>query len=349
MSEEKTVNTLQEAVNPEETLEQQANQIARDLKANKDKISNYEFFSNYDVKPLLDSIGSGVDKYGNPKKSIKYLSWGKAWMIVKSWDSSATARAVEYDGQPYRLIGMHGDVVVETEVVINGEVGRMTLPMYDNQGNSIRIDGYTKTVKTKDSSFPVNIPGFDSMLWNKAYFRCLVKNLAFNFGLGLTVYSNMETALGLYEVSNDGELLEKEKLQPAKAKTGLASLLAKDKQVAENTSSESPEPALVKQPAATKTKSKVEVSSNNSSSVGKVEDSILADALEHVFATGGKNLVGKVMKDFVAFPQEPEQIETADYILNQFIEKGKNPDDVSACQIIRDALNNGLIQYGVSY
>ena len=122
---------------------------------------------------LLD-INGHIEK----KNGLSYLSWAWAWAEVKKIYPTAN-----YTIEPYSFDEKLGYMVFTT-VTINGQTYRMWLPVMDNNNNSMKSEPYEVTTKYGKKQVAA-ASMFDI---NKAYMRCLVKNLAM-FGLGLYIYA----------------------------------------------------------------------------------------------------------------------------------------------------------------
>lgn len=122
---------------------------------------------------LLDIKGH-IEK----KNGLSYLSWAWAWAEVKKLYPTAN-----YTIEPYSFDEKLGYMVF-TNVTIAGQTYRMWLPVMDNNNNAMKSEPYEVTTKYGKKQVAA-ASMFDI---NKAYMRCLVKNLAM-FGLGLYVYA----------------------------------------------------------------------------------------------------------------------------------------------------------------
>jgi len=122
---------------------------------------------------LLD-INGHIEK----KNGLSYLSWAWAWAEVKKLYPTAN-----YTIEPYSFDEKLGYMVF-TNVTIAGQTYRMWLPVMDNNNYSMKSEPYEVTTKYGKKQVAA-ASMFDI---NKAYMRCLVKNLAM-FGLGLYVYA----------------------------------------------------------------------------------------------------------------------------------------------------------------
>lgn len=165
--------------------------------AKKDNASVYERLSKVDVSKFVDK-----------KNDLNYLSWAKAWGLVKSIFPDASYKLREYpyytqtaDGN-YQQIGTHDylrteyGVEVEASVTIKGETYSSKLYVMDFHNRALD---------------PQKVTYFEI---NKTQMRALTKALAFA-GLGLNIYagedlpSNDEKTPQRKERVTEQELIEK--------------------------------------------------------------------------------------------------------------------------------------------
>lgn len=136
---------------------------------NQSKTSVYATLAKVDVKPLLEKKGK-----------LNYLSWAKAWGLVKSLYPDATYQIKEF---PEYVLTKEGWLATgrnldyrqtpagtEVEVTVTIENQNYTSKLY--------VMDYKNKVIVNPSYFEIN----------KTQMRCLVKALAFA-GLGLDVYA----------------------------------------------------------------------------------------------------------------------------------------------------------------
>ena len=134
--------------------------------------------SNNDARALtmneiVDRFSAmNVNKYLDKKGRFDYLQWGVAWWLVKTVDPAARFEFNE---------SLHQNEVT-CEVTIHGHVYNMHLPILD----------FNNKVIANPSAFDVN----------SAKMRCLVKNLAVNFGLGMYVYTGHKLPQQLLEIGD---------------------------------------------------------------------------------------------------------------------------------------------------
>lgn len=136
---------------------------------------------------LLD-INGHIEK----KNGLSYLSWAWAWAEVKKLYPTAN-----YTIEPYSFDEKLGYMVFTT-VTIAGQTYRMWLPVMDNNNYSMKNEPYE--VITKYGKKQVAAASMFDI--NKAYMRCLVKNLAM-FGLGLYVYAGEDLPEKSFETIDD--------------------------------------------------------------------------------------------------------------------------------------------------
>ena len=136
---------------------------------------------------LLD-INGHIEK----KNGLSYLSWAWAWAEVKKPYPTAN-----YTIEPYSFDEKLGYMVF-TNVTIAGQTYRMWLPVMDNNNYSMKNEPYE--VITKYGKKQVAAASMFDI--NKAYMRCLVKNLAM-FGLGLYIYAGEDLPEKSFETIDD--------------------------------------------------------------------------------------------------------------------------------------------------
>lgn len=157
----------------------------------KTKKSIYETLSTIDVSKYLDNIKIKSKKSGITF-SLNYLSWAKAWGLVKAIYPNATYEIKEYpnwerDGNgTYQQCGTLDyritSVGCEVEVSVKIEDQKFTQKLYP-------MDRYNN---------PIMKPTIKDI--NKAQLRCLVKALA-TAGLGLNVYAGEDLPANSDETS----------------------------------------------------------------------------------------------------------------------------------------------------
>lgn len=131
------------------------------------------------AKKIFNKLFSlDVNEHIEKKNGLSYLSWAWAWAEVKKLYPTAN-----YTIEPYSFDEKLGYMVF-TNVTIAEQNYRMWLPVMDNNNYSMKNEPYE--VVTKYGKRQVAAASMFDI--NKAYMRCLVKNLAM-FGLGLYVYA----------------------------------------------------------------------------------------------------------------------------------------------------------------
>ena len=140
------------------------------------KESIYKTLSKIDVKQYLDVI-SYETKKGN-KFNLKYLSWAKAWGLVKSIYPNATYKIKEYPNWISTPDGVMQAGTLDYRITSVGCEVEVTAFIEGNE--------YTQKLYPMDQkNNPIMRPTIKDI--NKAQMRCLVKALALA-GLGLGVY-----------------------------------------------------------------------------------------------------------------------------------------------------------------
>lgn len=178
MTKDELIDNLNK-VSDENTKKDQLIKKMQDEKAKQAKQSIYERLSKINVKPYLNTI-EGYAKKSHKYFKLSYLSWAKAWGLVKAIYPTARYDIKEYpnwvqcsDGTfqqvgtlDYRITS----VGCEVEVTVTIENQKFTQKLYPmDRSNS-----------------PILKPNIKDI--NKAQLRCLVKALA-TAGLGLDVYA----------------------------------------------------------------------------------------------------------------------------------------------------------------
>lgn len=139
------------------------------MNENQNKTSVYATLAKVDVKPLLEKKGK-----------LNYLSWAKAWGLVKSLYPDATYQIKEFPeyirtNEGWLATGRQLDyrqTPAGTEVEVTVTIGDQ------NYTSKLYVMDYKNKVIANPTYFEIN----------KTQMRCLVKALAFA-GLGLDVYA----------------------------------------------------------------------------------------------------------------------------------------------------------------
>lgn len=119
-----------------------------------------------------------VNNKTEKKNDLTYLSWTYAVEEISKKCSDFT-----YDIEPYTYDEKLG-YMVYTHITINGITKRMWLPVQDSHNLSMKDHPY----KVKFKTYEAEVSSATMNDINKAYMRCLVKNIAM-FGLGLYIYA----------------------------------------------------------------------------------------------------------------------------------------------------------------
>ena len=119
-----------------------------------------------EVWTTLHSID--VAPFTEKKMNLTYLSWARAWMLTVDKFPDARYEFHDFDGVPYRTYP-DGSGEVVTSVTIGSHTRSMALPIMDNRNNSIQNPNSRQVSDNR--------------------MRCLVKNLAMGFGLGMSVFA----------------------------------------------------------------------------------------------------------------------------------------------------------------
>lgn len=150
---------------------------------------------------LTNTFGSvDTSQFIKQKMGLSYLSWAKAWELVLDVVPDAHYDLITFNGNLYREVG--NTAMVFTSIELNGVRRYMWLPVM-NQSN--------KCVPIKD------ITALDV---NKAWMRCLVKNLAM-FKLGINLYNGDDLPSDVKEARKElqAKIARVTKLGMAKVKT----------------------------------------------------------------------------------------------------------------------------------
>ena len=154
------------------------------------------------AKKIFNKLFSlDVNEHIEKKNGLSYLSWAWAWAEVKKLYPTAN-----YTIEPYTFDEKLGYMVF-TNVTIAGQNYRMWLPVMDNNNYSMKNEPYE--VVTKYGKRQVAAASMFDI--NKAYMRCLVKNLAM-FGLGLYVYAGEDIPEKSFDAPDEDPALLEEAL-----------------------------------------------------------------------------------------------------------------------------------------
>lgn len=154
------------------------------------------------AKKIFNKLFSlDVNEHIEKKDGLSYLSWAWAWAEVKKLYPTAN-----YTIEPYTFDEKLGYMVF-TNVTIAGQNYRMWLPVMDSNNYSMKNEPYE--VVTKYGKKQVAAASMFDI--NKAYMRCLVKNLAM-FGLGLYVYAGEDIPEKSFDTPDEEPALLEEAL-----------------------------------------------------------------------------------------------------------------------------------------
>ena len=174
----------------------------------KEKENVYERLSKIDVKPYLNEIKS---KKGF---SLNYLSWAKAWGLVKAIYPDASYKIKEYPNWVSTKDGLQQAGTLDYRITSVGCEVEVTVSIEGNE--------YTQKLYPMDyKNEPIMKPNIKDI--NKAQLRCLVKALA-TAGLGLNVYAGEDLP------SNETETATKPEKRKPKPVESLSQHIAKAKQ-----------------------------------------------------------------------------------------------------------------------
>lgn len=172
-------------------------------KAKEKKESVYERLSKIDVKPYLDTIKS---KKGF---SLSYLSWAKAWGLVKAIYPDASYKIKEYPNWIDTKQGVQQAGTLDYRITKAGCEVETT----------VTIEGVDYTQKLYPMDYrnnPIMNPNIKDI--NKAQLRCLVKALA-TAGLGLNVYAGEDLPSNETETAKREDKKQATPRKPARKST----------------------------------------------------------------------------------------------------------------------------------
>jgi hypothetical protein len=157
-------------------------------------MSTFKEFYHKDVSQFVEKV-----------QGANYLSWARAWALVKEVDEKATYKIHEFpmldadfrpiaEGVTVPYLKTPEGYLVKVTVTINGQAESMMLPVMDNKNvplgtiAPVWVKGEGQQ-KAKKEFGPTPMPtSFDL---NKSHMRCLVKAIAMH-GLGLYLYEKEE-------------------------------------------------------------------------------------------------------------------------------------------------------------
>jgi hypothetical protein len=157
-------------------------------------MSTFKEFYHKDVSQFVEKV-----------QGANYLSWARAWALVKEVDEKATYKIHEFpmldadfrpiaEGVTVPYLKTPEGYLVKVTVTINGQAESMMLPVMDNKNVPLgtiaptwkKGEGKAKAERVYD-----NTPMPTSFDLNKSHMRCLVKAIAMH-GLGLYLYEKEE-------------------------------------------------------------------------------------------------------------------------------------------------------------
>ena len=163
--------------------------------------SIYSKLSKIDVKPYLNVKGNGNYR-------LSYLSWAKAWGLVKAIYPDATYKIREYPNYIKTEHGVEQAGTVDYRLTSVGCEVEVTV--------TIEGHDYTQKLYPMDNrNQPIMKPNI--MQINKAQLRCLVKALA-TAGLGLNVYAGEDLPSDESEAAKTAPRKTKQAQQSAQPK-----------------------------------------------------------------------------------------------------------------------------------
>lgn len=158
--------------------------------------------------------GTNVSEWTETKNTgsanLTYLSWAKAWDLLKQSCPDATYEIVKNENHlPYFADDL--GIMVYTRITINDLTYEMWLSVMDGANNALKTTPYTIQRKGKDGKpYDKVVPAATMNDINKTVMRCLTKNMAM-FGLGLHVYQG-----------EDIPLVEQENIKEEQKQTNIA-------------------------------------------------------------------------------------------------------------------------------
>lgn len=170
-------------------------------KPTESKESIYQRLSKIDVKPYLNNI-EGYTKKTHKYFRLSYLSWAKAWGLVKAIYPEAKYEIKEYPNWQRTADGKYQQVgTLDYRITSVGCEVQVTVTIGDQK--------FTQKLYPMDRmNNPILKPNIKDI--NKAQLRCLVKALA-TAGLGLNVYAGEDLP------STEDETAHRSKPEPREA------------------------------------------------------------------------------------------------------------------------------------
>jgi len=131
-------------------------------------------------------------EFSNERGGLTYLSWAKAWGLLKATCPEANYRIKTFNEYPYLHDPLLGYMVF-TEVTANGETLPMHLVVLDHNNMPLKSSPYTYQVKeykqgaATGKMIEKTVPICDMADINNSIMRCLTKNISL-FGIGHQFY-----------------------------------------------------------------------------------------------------------------------------------------------------------------
>lgn len=148
-------------------------------------MTKFEELNSINVNEFTETKDTGSAK-------LTYLSWAKAWEVVKTKCPDATYNIHRFgDAKLPYVFDVNTGYMVSTDVTIEGITHEMWLPVMDGKNKAMKNVPYT--YKTRNGENTVAAATMFDI--NTAIMRCLTKNLAM-FGLGLYIYAGEDIPQG---------------------------------------------------------------------------------------------------------------------------------------------------------
>lgn len=150
-------------------------------------------FSNKQQKLFELNVNGRTKTVRKSGSSLTYLSWAWAWSEFVKVFPDATYERLPYTDDP------NLGYMVHTSVTANGVTREMWLPVMNSSNKAMKSTQYNYSTKSGEKT----VEQATMFEVNKAYMRCLTKNLAM-FGLGTYIYAgeDLPDIEPLYKVSS---------------------------------------------------------------------------------------------------------------------------------------------------
>lgn len=154
-------------------------------------------------------VGDHIEK----KNDLSYLSWVYAWQELKLRCPDATYEVWKDEmNRPY-IYDENLGYMCYTKITAGGETHEMWLPVMDNANKAMKNKPYEYSVRNRRTNTwekrTVEAPTMFDI--NRTIMRCLAKNVAVGFGLGLYIYAGEDIPMQLDE---NGEVVETKEQKP---------------------------------------------------------------------------------------------------------------------------------------